>query len=157
MSKPQPFTFSTTARRQPAPTSALTSFDARLSTWQDREAATLPAGTERAKPHRVPIFDDSAPAQKRAKPTSAVTAQTGDRDSWDARQRAREEEVRKNKEAQRKLADVSVPVAQLNRGGSLSLHYTLQEQEREKLKALRASLGVVKAHPVPNFKALHGR
>ena len=104
-----------------------------------------------------PIFDDSAPAQKRAKPTSTVTAQTGDRDSWDARQRAREEEVRKNKEAQRKLADVSVPVAQLNRGGSLSLHYTLQEQERDKLKALRASLGVVKAHPVPNFKALHGR
>ncbi|KAL8281093.1 hypothetical protein RQP46_006451 [Phenoliferia psychrophenolica] len=108
VSKPQPFNFSSSVRRQPAPASTSNDFSARLSTWQDREAATLPPGAPRTK--------------------------TGDKASWDARQRAREEEVRKNKEAQRKLEE---------------------EQERNKLKALRAALGVVKAHPVPNWREVH--
>lgn len=107
-------------------------FTERLSTWQEREASTtsgLQSGTKRVTATRppIPVFEDAGVPAKRTKvdrptapapregesssssTTAAAQAQKKlvEKETWEARQKAREEEVRKRKENQRKLEEVS--------------------------------------------------
>ncbi|KAM0753098.1 hypothetical protein T439DRAFT_323718 [Meredithblackwellia eburnea MCA 4105] len=127
-SKPRPFNFSTRVRRDPSvplrepSTSAM--FDERLSSWRSREAA--PSGSGPATAMFCKVATQPQTQSKRFKLDSGnVAGKVEEKDSWDVRQKKREEAVRKAKEDKRKQEE---------------------EEERQRLKELRASL-IAKSRP----------